>query len=78
MSKRSSEPRHVRLPGFLVTEEVGLGDAVKRVTTALGVAPCGGCRRRAESLNRRILLYGRGSGPTSNNSSSPGPERGVR
>jgi hypothetical protein len=77
MSERSSEPRRVRLPGFIVSDEVGLGDAVKRITTTLGVAPCGGCGRRAESLNRRVVLYGRGWGRSSD-SSSPGVERGIR
>jgi hypothetical protein len=50
------EPRHppyrARLPGFLIEEEIGLGDALKRVTYALGIRPCGGCERRAEVLNR--------------------------
>jgi len=36
----------VRLPGFLVEKEVGLGDVIKRVTSAMGIRPCGGryCR----------------------------------
>ena len=45
-------PHRVRLPGFLIEEEVGLGDALKRVTYALGIRPCGGCERRAAVLNR--------------------------
>lgn len=77
MSERSSKPRRVRLPGFLVPDEVGLGDAVKRVTTALGVAPCGGCGRRAESLNRRVVLFGRGGGRSSG-STGFGAGRGIR
>jgi hypothetical protein len=48
-------PYRVRLPGF-VGEEVGLGDAIKRATTRAGVRPCGGCGRRAEALNRRVVL----------------------
>jgi hypothetical protein len=43
---------HVRLPGFVVSEQVGLGDAVTRVTRAVGIRPCGGCARRAASLNQ--------------------------
>jgi hypothetical protein len=51
--KESQHPPHrVRLPGFLIEEEMGLGDALKRVTYALGIRPCGGCERRAASLNR--------------------------
>jgi hypothetical protein len=46
-------PAHrVRLPGFLVEEEIGLGDVIKRVTYAMGVKPCAGCEKRAAALNR--------------------------
>jgi hypothetical protein len=41
-----------RLPGFLVEEEIGLGDVIKHVTYALGIKPCGGCEKRAAALNR--------------------------
>jgi hypothetical protein len=46
------EPHRVRLPGFLIEEEIGLGDAIKRVTYARGMKPCGGCEKRAAALNR--------------------------
>jgi len=46
------QPHRIRLPGFLIDEEIGLGDAVRRVTYALGVKPCSGCERRAAALNR--------------------------
>jgi hypothetical protein len=55
-------PRHVRLPGFVHGEEVGLGDAIKRATYAVGIKPCAGCERRAEALNRLMVLRGRGRG----------------
>ena len=45
-------PYRVRLPGFLIEEEIGLGDAIKRVTYAMGIKPCGGCEKRAAALNR--------------------------
>jgi len=45
-------PRRVRLPGFLIEEEIGLGDAIKRVTYAMGFKPCSGCEGRAAALNR--------------------------
>lgn len=47
-----SRPKQVRLPGFLIDEEIGLGDAIKRVTYAMGIKPCGGCEQRAAALNR--------------------------
>jgi hypothetical protein len=52
----SSQPHRVRLPGFLNEEEIGLGDAIKRVTYAMGIRPCGGCNRRAAALNRWMTL----------------------
>jgi hypothetical protein len=45
------EPFRLRLPGFISDEQVGLGDAVKRVTYAMGILPCGGCEQRAAALN---------------------------
>jgi hypothetical protein len=54
----SEEPQHpphrVRLPGFLIEEEIGVGDVINRVTYAMGVKPCGGCEKRAAALNRRM------------------------
>jgi hypothetical protein len=47
-----SRSYRVRLPGFLVDEEIGLGDVVKHVTYALGIKACGGCDKRAAALNR--------------------------
>ncbi|MEV0535537.1 hypothetical protein [Kitasatospora sp. NPDC050463] len=50
-------PRRVRVPGFVTDEDIGLGDAVKRVTSTMGIRrPCGGCERRAAALNRRLVL----------------------
>ena len=50
--KTEREPHRVRLPGFLLEQETGLGDAVKRITYAMGIKPCGACERRAAALNR--------------------------
>lgn len=55
-------PRQVRLPGFVSDEPIGLGDAIKRATSAVGVKPCGGCAERAARLNRRVQLTGRRGG----------------
>jgi len=50
---REDRPTHqVRLPGFLIEEEVGLGDLIKKATYAMGIKPCGGCEKRAAVLNR--------------------------
>jgi hypothetical protein len=54
-----STPRRVRLPGFIVHEEIGLGDVVKRVTSYMGIQPCGGCERRAAALNRWMVFNNR-------------------
>jgi hypothetical protein len=40
---------------------VGLGDVVKRATSLVGIKPCGGCARRAETLNSWIQFTGRTS-----------------
>jgi hypothetical protein len=45
-------PAHrVRLPRFLVSEPIGFGQVVKRMTGAAGVKPCGPCEQRAARLN---------------------------
>ena len=57
---QTSHPAHrIRLPGFVTDEDIGLGDAVKRVTYALGMKPCSGCERRAAALNRWFVFTGR-------------------
>jgi hypothetical protein len=51
-----SSPRRVRLPGFITDEAVGLGDVIKRTTSYFGIQPCGGCERRAATLNRWMVF----------------------
>jgi len=46
------QPHRVRLPGFLIEEQIGLGDMVKHATYAMGIKPCAGCEKRAAALNR--------------------------
>jgi hypothetical protein len=53
------QPRRMRLPGFVPDEPVGLGDVVKRVTTRVGVPPCGGCAERARRLNNWLVFTNR-------------------
>ncbi|HEY5958959.1 MAG TPA: hypothetical protein VIV60_20510 [Polyangiaceae bacterium] len=48
--------RPLAVPIPRLKKSIGLGDVVKRATTAIGVRPCGGCGRRAESLNRTIVF----------------------
>jgi hypothetical protein len=54
--QREGQPRRVRLPGFVAEEEIGLGDAIKRATYAMGIKPCGGCAKRAAALNRWMVF----------------------
>jgi hypothetical protein len=54
-------PHRVRLPGFIIDEEVGLGDVIKRTTSYFGIQPCGRCNRRAATLNRWLLFTNRRS-----------------
>jgi hypothetical protein len=49
----------LRVPMFAsmkMQQPVGLGDVVKKVTTRMGISPCGGCRKRAEALNRAVVF----------------------
>jgi len=55
-TSHTATPTRVRLPGFIKDEEVGLGDAIKRVTYAFGLQPCGGCEQRAGALNRWMIF----------------------
>jgi hypothetical protein len=56
---KKSRPLTIRLPGFQVEGEVGLGDVIKRATSAFGFAPCAGCERRARRLNNLVVFSGR-------------------
>lgn len=49
----------VRLPGFVNDDDIGLGDAMKRVFRIIGIRPCRGCEQRAAALNRWLVLSGR-------------------
>jgi hypothetical protein len=66
---KSNPPRRISLPGFVTDEDIGLGDAIKHVTYALGIRPCGGCERRAVALNRRFVFTGRARQSKSTNPS---------
>jgi len=32
----------------------GLGDTIAKVTSAIGIKPCGGCKKRQEILNKKF------------------------
>lgn len=52
-------PYRVRLPGFVFDQEeaeVGLGQVIKKATSAVGIRPCGGCEKRAQAVNRWVRL----------------------
>jgi peroxiredoxin len=56
----SPQPHRVSLPRFLVKYEIGLGDVIKRLTSAMGIKTCVGCERRAAVLNRWMVFSGIG------------------
>jgi len=45
-----------RFPSFVVEDEIGSGDVIKRLTRLLGVRPCSGCESRAQRLNRLVAF----------------------
>ncbi len=49
----------VHVPEFITKEQMGLGDVIKRATSAVGFQPCDGCERRAAALNRMLVFSGR-------------------
>jgi hypothetical protein len=55
---RARSRRTARIPGFNPDAEIGLGDVVTRVTTTIGIRPCGGCHRRAEAMNSWLAFSG--------------------
>jgi hypothetical protein len=54
--KSLASPHRVRLPGFLLEQETGLGDLIKKATYAIGLPHCKECEHRAASLNRWVRL----------------------
>lgn len=54
--QREQSVKEVHLPGFITEEEIGLGDVIKRATSYIGIKPCGGCEKRAATLNRWMVF----------------------
>jgi peroxiredoxin len=67
----TAPPHRLRLPRFLLKYDIGLGDFVKRLTSALGIKPCVGCERRAATLNRWLVLSGIGGSGLKAGTSAP-------
>lgn len=53
---KENKPLMVRLPGFINEKEIGLGDLIKRATSALGIKPCSSCEQRADVLNSWVIF----------------------
>jgi hypothetical protein len=50
--------RHsIRIPFLTDDTKIGLGDVIRKVTHAVGVAPCAGCEGRATRLNRWMSFH---------------------
>jgi hypothetical protein len=45
----------IRIPAPL-KKPIGLGDAIKSLTSSVGFEPCAGCRKRAATLNRWLAF----------------------
>ncbi len=51
-----AKPHRLRVPLLPCGYEVGLGELIRRVAARLGIRTCEGCARRAEALNRLVVL----------------------
>ncbi len=58
LPKQVTPTMRVRVP-LKMAADIGLGDVIKRITSAVGMKPCGGCERRAAVLNRYVVFTGR-------------------
>jgi len=52
----SQKLRPLSVPVPKLKRDIGLGDAMKRLTSAVGIRPCGGCARRAAALNNALVF----------------------
>lgn len=48
------DPREIPVP--FLNRQMGLGSMVSRLTSVVGIPPCGGCKKRAEELDRRVMF----------------------
>jgi hypothetical protein len=54
--KETNNRLKLKLPGFINENEIGLGDLIKKATSAIGINPCDGCEQRARLLNRWVVF----------------------
>ena len=54
--KRSILSNDVSIDGNIYTHDIskGLGDTIAKITKAVGIKPCGGCKKRQEKLNKAM------------------------
>jgi hypothetical protein len=54
--RNASSRYHIPLPNFIAKKEIGLGDIIQRATAIIGIKPCEACRKRAATLNKKIVF----------------------
>jgi hypothetical protein len=47
---------HIPLPAFVTKKEIGLGNLIGRATSAIGIKPCGSCKKRAAALDKKVVF----------------------
>ena len=52
------QPFRARLPGFITEKEIGLGDVIKRATSALGSSPVRGMRTPCSGAEPLVRFHG--------------------
>ena len=61
-SKKEQTVKTVDLPNNAEEKKSeGVGDSLAKLTSAVGIKPCGGCKKRQQALNK-LFPYG-GTGP---------------
>jgi hypothetical protein len=49
-----------KIPVATMGPSRGLGDTIAKITSAVGIKPCGGCKKRQAALNERFPYRKRG------------------
>lgn len=62
-------------PRALPIISAGLGDTIARAASAVGIAPCGGCKERQEWMNKHFP-YGGSNANANGDGAHSGDERG--
>jgi len=48
--------RPLRIPVPFINQPLPLGNAIARITSAVGIKPCSSCKERAQALNQRVTF----------------------